>query len=388
MQHQFYLIVPLGLEVLAISEFTEKWTLLFKQSPLPLLKESHGGVTFTALLEEAVILNHYLKTPTRLLLRFAEFKARDFPKLYNKLCKLPWNLFLRGQIPELEFSSKESRIFDSRKVEKVLTDALRFFYKAQPPKKIHLENLDSLPTQKIYIRFENDTCTVSIDTTGERLERRGYRTHVGEASLRGSLASGLLLALKNELKNEAGEELTLIDPMCGSGTFLFESALYYAPSPRQDFSYLFFPYLSKRLPFQAVPLKEKGLFSFHHGKDLDEQILKAAIHNREEAKLTHDQIEFSKEDLFLGETSSTQTNAIICNPPYGERLNPGEIDKEFFEQMLQAINSKYNPLAIGLLFPVDFGTPKSPSSYTLKKTFNLSNGGLKVQFLIWKKRSL
>lgn len=380
MDSQFYLIVPLGLEHFALAELSEKWALLFPEAAPLSIREGKGGISFEGPLEQIVRLNHYLKIPTRLLLRIAEFKCRDFPKLYQKLTKIPWNLYLRGQIPELEFSSKASRIFDSRKVEKVIADALKLYYKAQPPKKKHLETLASIPTQKLYIRFEDDTCTVSMDTSGERLERRGYRTHIGEAPLRGSLAAGLLLALKQEIQIDC----SLLDPMCGSGTFLLESALYYAATPRLDFSYLFFPCLAQLPPFKEIVLKGQGLFLKHIGKDIDCKVLEAALHNRTEAHLSEEQIHFSKEDLFSEEKSDLNSLAVICNPPYGERLNAGEIDKEFFDKMLKAIDQKYKPQIIGLLFPENFGTPQAPRGFQLHKAIRLSNGGIKVQFLIWK----
>lgn len=380
MESQFYLIVPPGLEHFALIELTEKWGLLFPELPPLVVIEGKGGINLTGSLEKIVRLNHYLKIPTRLLLRVAEFKCRDFPKLYQKLCKLPWNLYLRGQIPELEFSSKNSRIFDSRKVEKVIEDALKLYYKAQPPKKKHFESLNSIPLQKIFVRFENDLCTISMDTSGERLERRGYRTHIGQAPLRGSLAAGLLLALQSELN----ERTKLLDPMCGSGTFLLESALYYTPTPRNDFSYIFFPCCSQLPPFKGGPLKEQGLFTPHFGKDLDNKVLEAAIHNQTEAKLTEKEITFSCEDLFTETKIELNPLAIICNPPYGERLNAGEIDKEFFEKILFILKNKYAPQIIGLLFPEHFGIPKSPEGYQFLKFIKLSNGGLKVQFLIWK----
>ncbi len=380
MESQFYLVVPPGLEHFAILEFTEKWPLIFSDSPLPELTQGKGGLSFTAPLDQAVRLNHYLKIPTRLLLRVAEFKCRDFPKLYQKLSKLPWNLYLRGQIPELAFSAKNSRIFDSRRAEKALADALKLYYKGQPPKKKHSDSLASIPPQKLFIRLEDDVCTVSMDTSGERLERRGYRTHVGEAPMRGSLASGLLLALKEELR----KELALLDPMCGSGTFLLESALFYTPTPRNDFSYLFFPSLGHLPPFKGAPLKSEGLFLKHLGKDIDAKVLEAALHNREEAKLSEKEILFKEEDLFSKPAETKETYAIICNPPYGERLSAGEIDKEFFDKMLKALAEKYEAQIIGLLFPEHFGTPKSPKGLQLVKQYKLSNGGLRVQFLIWK----
>ena len=384
MESQFYLVVPPGLEDFAILEFTEKWPLIFLGSPLPELVKGKGGLSFTAPLDEAVRLNHYLKIPTRLLLRIAEFKCRDFPKLYQKLGKISWNLYLRGQIPELEFSAKNSRLFDSRRAEKTLADALKLYYKGQPPKKKHSDSLATIPPQKLYMRLEDDVCTVSMDTSGERLERRGYRTHVGEAPMRGSLASGLLLALKNELKNS----LSLLDPMCGSGTFLLESALFYTPTPRNDFSYLFFPSLSHLPPFKGAPLKTAGLFSNHIGKDIDSKVLEAALHNREEAKLCDKEIAFTQEDLFAQTQATKESLAVICNPPYGERLSAGEIDKEFFDKMLKALSDKYEAQIIALLFPEHFGTPKSPKGLQLIKQYKLSNGGLKVQFLIWKCSSL
>jgi len=216
MTYKFFLIIPPGFESLAKDELQEKWSIHFPTIALPTMDLTAGGISLETELPIGASLNLILKIPTRILLRLETFKCRDFPKLFNKVIKLNWNSYLLGKLPEINSTSKSSRIFDSRKIEKCFHDGIKEFYKRQPPKKKNLEKEG--PLFSLFVRFEDDECTISIDTSGDPLFKRGVKTLTSKAPIRENLAAGLLYFLKKESSIE-----TLIDPMCGSGTFLFES---------------------------------------------------------------------------------------------------------------------------------------------------------------------
>ena len=182
-----------------------------------------GGIEIECLLHIGLSLNYILRTPTRILLRIGEFKCRDASKLYQKISKFNWAPWLIGQTPEVEISTSNSRLFDSRKIEKSIQDGVLQFYRHKPVKKKYLDHysnteLKNLP--KIYYRSVDDIVTISLDTTGERLHKRGEKTLTGLAPIRENLAALLLLELQSYLKKS---DYRLIDPMCGSGTFLIEA---------------------------------------------------------------------------------------------------------------------------------------------------------------------
>ena len=97
----FYLIYPLGLTELGLLELKEKWAMHFGDAPLEIISVDDGGILISVQTLQGFALNHILRSPTRILLRIAEFKARDFPKLFKKVSKLPWKSLMIGATPEI-----------------------------------------------------------------------------------------------------------------------------------------------------------------------------------------------------------------------------------------------------------------------------------------------
>lgn len=369
MDNKFFLIIPLGFESLAKDELLEKWTLHFPEMAPPALEIIPGGISLETDLVIGASLNLILKIPTRILLRLDTFKCRDFPKLYNKVIKLNWNTYLLGKLPEINATSKASRIFDSRKIEKCFHDGILEYYKRQPPKKKNLEK--NGPLFSLFIRFENDECTISVDTSGEALFKRGIKTLVSKAPLRENLAAGLLYFLKKELKTEIE---TLIDPMCGSGTFLFESQAFFDLNNKRKFDFEFFP-LFEKLKLPALKNSHKGLFSNHLGFDIDEKIISSAEKNLE--GFSSSNISFAKRDLFSKEMPKESPNVVIVNPPYGIRIDIKEDLGPYFKKIIQKIKETYSPNLLGIIIPSDI-------KIKLGKKLSFKNGGIKVNFWVFR----
>ncbi len=168
-----------------------------------------GGVEFEGGLEALYRANLWLRTAGRLLVRLGSMKARDFPDLFNKAKRLPWGKFIRPGTPlEVRAASHRSRLMHSGRLAETIAAAAA---QALGSGTAATEGI----AQRVLVRLEDDRCQISIDSSGERLHRRGYRQSVTRAPLRETLAAGVLLLLGWD------GSVPLLDPMCGSGTFRY-----------------------------------------------------------------------------------------------------------------------------------------------------------------------
>lgn len=415
--YKFFLVVPLSFEDLAQKELQLKWQdwqILLNQQfdlpslPLPPLQKVVGGIELELPLPQGLLLNILLKIPTRILLRIAEFKCRDFPKLFNKIKKIPWPPYLCGQVPQVLSSSHESRIFDSRKIAKTVQEGIQAFYQANPPKKILLDSLPDLPSTSVYLRFHQDQVVLSLDTSGEKLYKRLQRTHVGQAPLRENLAAGLILHLMTKVPMKFADDdhhhpPALIDPMTGSGSFLIEARGFYDLSLQRDYSFLHFPcFRPYKKAFHDFKNREESpahnpFFLQYIGLDLDQKILREARKNSTSLLAP---IEFFTHDLFshspLPPTIPTGHDShhppwMILNPPYGKRLSlsNASLPQKYFEDLMLQITQKFHPQVLALILPAEVPWEKIPlpTSYQKQSLLKFSNGGLKVHFLTLKKKT-
>lgn len=379
---QFYIIYPLGLSDLGLLELKEKWGLHYPDQNLEILSEDEGGILINVTTLQGFSLNHILRSPTRILLRVGEFKVRDFPKLFNKISKLPMKHLLIGQIPEVIASATNSKLFDSRKITKAIQDGILESYRKQPVKKKYLDHFEAhkntdLP--KIYYRAVDDVITISIDTTGELLHKRGEKIYTGLAPIRESLASLLLAALTHGLDKKS---YTLIDPMSGSGTFLIEGHDAYKINNDRPFAYHHFPlwidYSTKKQFLENMKSSDNDKFSKYLGFEINEDVIKLAQKNTEGKN-----IQIKKTDLFSKGESLSGDNLVVINPPYGLRVGEkSDINVEYYKKIIQSIREKYSPVRLGIIIPEEYRYNPSPKEFVAKLPFK--NGGLPVNFFILK----
>lgn len=373
----FFIIYPVGLEDLGRIELEEKYAAMEQAHPLVIKSMIPGGIEIECPLHAGFKLNLILKTPTRILLRLSEFKCRDFPKLFQKMSKFNWAPWMLGQTPEVECTSKNSRLFDSRKIEKAIQDGINQFYRHKPVKKKYLDHFavheknESLP--KIYFRAEDDAVTLSIDTTGERLHRRGEKPQTGLAPIRENLAALLLIELKTHLNLPS---FTLIDPMCGSGTFLLEAKNFNAPATSRDFAFLHFPVaIEAPALFHEVRLVEKNSFIKTIGFDISPDVIA-------QAKKNNPQGEFIVEDLMKKSKYDLANPVVIMNPPYGIRVGEN-INLDFYLRAIRSVREKFSPHILGIIIPDDFKI-YSNNEWQVLKARPFKNGGLDVTFYVLK----
>lgn len=379
----FFIIYPMDLEDLGLIELEEKFIQHFDNHSFRLVKKIPGGLEIECSLLIGFQLNSILRTATRILLRLTEFKCKDAPKLFLKISKFNWAPWLLGQIPEIESNAINSRLFDSRKIEKAIKDGIQKFYRHKPVKKKYLDHMISAKEKdfpKIYYRAVDDLCTLSLDITGERLHKRGEKILTGLAPIRENLATLLLLELKLHLKEK---NISLIDPMCGSATFLIEAYNYNLIVDTRDFAYQHIPLvLDNKLILKKINSSPcENIFKEFLGLEINPEIVNLAKKNCEGLK-----IEIHQGDLFKQSSTSTKNSAIIVNPPYGIRIgeqgSPDDsVSLDYYLKLISAIKEKFNPVLLGIIIPKDFKL-KNNSNFKILSHRPFKNGGIEVVFYI------
>jgi len=288
-------------------------------------------VEFTGTLLDICRCNMWLRTSDRLLLKIGEFKATTFDELFEKTKALPWANYIAkdNEFPVSRVSSVKSKLFSKSDCQSIVKKAV-----VDSLKKSH--NVQTLPETgalfSLRIQIVRDIVTLSIDTSGSGLNKRGYREHMDLAPIKETLAAGLIL-----LSRWKGGDRVLMDPMCGTGTFLIEAAMIaknIAPGLNRDFASKHWSFISKDLwesaYEEAKELEKRDNKYLIYGSDGSWKALKIARENI--AKAGFDDIYVQK--LQLEDINSKYKNGvIITNPPYGERMQTKEQAEELYKLM-------------------------------------------------------
>ena len=373
----FYLIVTPGLEEVAEAELRE-WL-----PELGDVRRERGGLSFETGLAAGFELNRALKTPTRILLRLAEFGCRDFPKLFKKMNDFPWQDWVFDKAPvEFRASSHGSRVKMKKRIEETCAEARAKNQKARG--KEGPAASDKEPLQML-VRLENDVCTVSLDTSGEILHKRGERPLVGDAPLRETSAAALLRLLAGAAPvPEGGAEL--VDPMMGSGVFLLEAASLGSLASERAFAFE-----------TLVPLRRPGWkpgrlerrasgspFAKLVGYEQDEKTFRAAKENLSAASIA---AELKNEDFFAAAPldRGRRERWVIANPPYGERLKVEGRLRDYYLELARVTEKSVAPGRVCFLLPEKVQPEKLPwpREWRLKASRRFSNGGIPVAALVF-----
>ena len=366
---EFFLVVTPGLEWLAEAEVKE-W---FPQLEPKAIK---GGVTVLAPLEVGFAFNRCLKTPTRVLVRLADFGCRDFPKLFKKMQNFPWENWVSDQTKiEFEATSRTSRLKMKKRIEHTCADG-----RMARLKKKGVAGGKGPQTATVLVRFEDDVAWVSLDTSGEILHKRGTRAMTADAPLRENLAASLLLLLESLGAFESGIEL--VDPMMGGGTFLLEASLLRKPIRTRSFA--FEKFTMKLEPVTLQTAKPDPYASFV-GIDLDPRALAAASENL--VKIGDKRpLALRNEDFFAAKPLKPgKRRWLIVNPPYGERLKVKGGLGGYYEKLLATCEQVVAPERACFLLPdkIDPTRLKAPRGWRLARAEKFSNGGIGVVALAY-----
>lgn len=271
---------------------------------------SHGGVTFSGTWNDVRRANLVLRGATRILARIASFRAMHLAQLDKRARKLPWAEWLRPNMPiHVEASCKRSRIYHAGAAAQRVATAIQ-------------EALGSPVAEdaalRILVRIEDDLVTISIDTTGESLHKRGFKEGVAKAPMRETMAAMFLAQCGFD-----GAE-TVLDPMCGSGTFVIEAAeiaLGLIPGRERNFAFEHLPGFDAdafaRLR-HSVTISRSAISRFV-GHDRDAGAIRMADENARRAGVSG-VTRFTQQSIEDLTPPDGPPGLVIVNPPYGTRI--------------------------------------------------------------------
>ena len=362
---EFFLVALPGLEDLTEAE-VQDWF------PHVETKIEHGGVTVLTSLEEGLSMNMALKIPTRILLRVSRFTCKDFPKLYNKILDFPWHQWIQPECTlKVHASTTASRLKMKKRIEETCEKA---FNKYQKDRKVKANTKRKI---NLYVRLKDNHCTLSLDTSGERLHKRGLREHIGEAPLRETIAASLIQLLGRH--GDRQTPIELVDPMMGSGTFLLEGAMRDLVIDSRDFAFDNF----SRPPQQNPSLKvTRPAIDTLTGFEKDQKTLKAAENNLKSSS-ENLKMNLHLKDFFLAEPFVAERNHqrwVLVNPPYGERLKVDEPLGEFYAKLFATTERLSKPDLACFLLPSKAASGRLllPSTWRVLEKRPFSNGGIPV----------
>lgn len=335
---------------------------------VPDLEIVPGGIGFTGRLADLYRASLHLRVASRMVVRLGRFRCRDFPELYRHGCRLPWGRFVRREAPvEFRVTCRASRLLHTARVAETLQAAVDHALGRETA-------AAGAERQLILVRIIDDVVELSVDSSGELLHRRGYRTSIAAAPLRETLAAGILRLLGWD----GGEPLA--DPLCGTGTFLLEGALLAtrtAPGLERDFAFMRWPGWRPGLWSQLCEESRRTVRPCPveiSGGDADAGALAAARANLARAGLkaavTLHHRPLAAQPVHPGR------GLVLCNPPYGRRLTTDEPIGEYFAGLGRELQRAFPQWRKALLCPDPHlaravGLP-------LHKVAELDNGGLRV----------
>ncbi len=341
--------------------------------------EEPGGIEFSGTLEDVYRANLHLRVASRVVVRLGAFHAAAFSELRKKASRLPWEQFIApGANLHLKVTCRKSRLYHSDAVAERVVGAVNDHF--EPSKKRPAASDKSKPGQLILVRLDHDTCTISIDSSGELLNRRGYRLAAAKAPLRENMAAGILLTCGWD------GSVPLIDPFCGSGTFPIEAGLIanrIPPGLVREFQFVKWPIHQPETWQNQLQIARLGIIQNNvqiHGYDRDQGAIESAKSNAARAGLM-DRIFFNQQAVSFLEPVNPP-GWIITNPPYGVRVSEGKDLRDLYARFGAVLRERLPGWKLGILSSDPVLTGNLNLGEASRKV-HLVNGGIPVQLYVF-----
>lgn len=320
-------------------------------------------------------INYSCRTALKIIVPILTFKTWDEHRFYDKLFDFPWDSIMdTNQSFAIDATINSERFKHSQFMTLKMKDAIVDFFKAKYRKRPDIETKN--PDIKFHLHIDRELVTISLDSSGEPLFKRGYRKEQTQAPINEVLASGML-----QLAGWTGKE-NFLDPMCGSGTLLIEAAMIALNLPAQIFRKGFAFQNWKNYDAELfTKIKEFRLNKIQEftgkiiGYDIDSQALKAAQANISFAELD-DIIEAKKQNFFESKKELFPL-LMVFNPPYNERISIN--DEAFYKKIGDTFKQNY-PNTLSWIISSDLEAVKKIGLRPSKKV-KLFNGKLECRFL-------
>lgn len=335
-----------------------------------------GRVTFEGDAEAICRANIFLRTAERVLLKVGKFKAVTFDELFEGIKALPWEAYIPedGRFWVKKASSIKSKLFSPSDIQSIVKKAMVERMKQCYNVKWFAETGANYPVRIFLLK---DEVTVTIDTSGESLHKRGYRTLSSKAPITETLAAALIMLTPWK------RDRILVDPFCGSGTFPIEAAMIaanIAPGMNREFlAEQWTNLIPKQLWYDSVSEAEELVNTEIkvdiQGYDIDGEVVKAARENARRAGVEH-LIHFQQREV-ADLSHPKKYGFLITNPPYGERLE----EKETLGALYAQIGKAYQRLDSWSMYLIT-GYEDAPKYIGRKpdKNRKIYNGMLKTYF--------
>lgn len=339
-------------------------------------KVEDGRVTFEGDEEAICRANIFLRTAERVMIQVGRFKATTFEELFQGIKNLPWEEYIPedGKFWVKKASSINSKLFSPSDIQSIAKKAMVERMKQKYHKEWFKEDGAAYPVRIFLLK---DEVTVALDTSGDSLHKRGYRTMTSKAPLTETLAASLIMLTPWR------KDRILVDPFCGSGTFPIEAAMIaanVAPGMNRDFTAEEWTNLiDRKLWYECVKEAEDMIDTTVkvdiQGYDIDGDVIKAARENAKRAGVEH-MIHFQQRAV-ADLSHPKKYGFIITNPPYGERLE----DKADLPELYSQIGQAYQRLDSWSMFLItSYTDTEKYIGRKADKNRKIYNGMLKTYF--------
>lgn len=353
-----FLVATPGLENALCTEARE----LGFSNPRPVL----GGVEISGDWSEVWRANLELRGAGRVLVRIDSFRVSHLAQLDKRARVVAWGDVLRKDVPvRVEATCRKSKIYHSgaaaERVEKAIAQEL-----GAP--------IDSGAQVRVLVRIENDLCTISLDTSGDGLHRRGHKLEVNKAPMRETMAALLLREC-----GYTGDE-PVVDPMCGSGTLVIEAAemaLGLKPGRSRSFAFEHLAtFDAQRWSAMKQTQSEKSTDLLFFGSDRDAGAIRMSIANSERAG-TSLVTRFAQTPIDLLERPEGPAGLVIVNPPYGSRLGDRKKLYPLYGALGQVLKTRFSGWRVGMVTS-DRALAQATGLAFGKPGASIDNNGLRI----------
>lgn len=335
-----------------------------------------GRVTFIGDAEAVCRANVFLRTAERILIKVGQFHAETFDELFEGTKALPWEEYLpqNAKFWVAKAASVKSKLFSPSDIQSIMKKAM-----VERMRKVYRVNWfpedgDAFP---IRVFLHKDEVTVSLDTTGESLHKRGYRKLTAKAPIAENLAAALIML------TPWNKTRILVDPFCGSGTIPIEAAMMaanMAPGMNRSFLAESWTHIIPKKEWYACMDEAAELVDFSQmpdiqGYDIDDEMVRIA---RENAKLAgvEQYIHFQRRGI-EALSHPKKYGFIITNPPYGERLE----DKNTIVSIYRTLGERYRQLDSWSLYMItSYEDAQQMIGRKADKNRKIYNGMLKTYY--------
>ncbi len=330
-EYEIFLIVAPGLEPILADEARSAG--FDVQGTLP------GGVTLRGDWDEVQRANLCLRGATRVLVRLGSFPVFHLAQLDKRAHKFPWADTLRPDLPlRVEVTCRKSKIYHagaaSERIERAISETTGI-------------QINAKAAQVLKVRIEDNLCTISLDTSGDSLHRRGMKLATGKAPMRETLAALFLRACGYD-----GSE-PVLDPMCGSGTFVIEAAEIAAqlqPGRARSFAFeqfaQFDPAAWEQMRQNATTPRATDQRFF--GSDRDAGAIANSTANAERAGVA-DLTTFRHASVSDLRRPDTPPGLVIVNPPYGGRIGNKKLLYALYGSLGQVLRQRFSGWRVGVV---------------------------------------